>query len=281
MSCFPIKDSLLKVGLPFSLSVILYGFVLLPVESRADQQPATPPAPTIKAFQPGESLTYEATWSNAMRMGTAVMEVKAEQTSDGRAVLRLMSTSRTQGAVGSLYPLGDIVQSVFDPEIMQPLSFNLHETQGKRQRRRNIEFDHEHKTAVVRKDEDPVKTYPIPDQIQDNLSSIYYLRTREDFTVGKTIKFETFDGEQSVLIEVQVLAREKVKTPAGEFDTIKVKAYKGFLMSEGEITIWLTDDVRKIPVLIKGKIKIGSIVFNLKELKTGGSPEPKQQESKN
>ena len=63
-----------------------------------------------------------------------------------------------------------------------------------------------------------------------------------------------------------------MKTPAGEFDTIKFKAFKGFLMSEGEITIWLTDDVRKIPVLIKGKIKIGSIVFNLTEFKPGGKP---------
>jgi hypothetical protein len=281
MSCFPRKDSLLKGRLLFSLFVVLYGFVLLPVESRGEQQPAAPPPLKITAFQPGEALTYEATWSNAMKMGTAVMEVKAERTSEGREVLRLMSTSRTEGTVGSLYPLGDIVQSVFDPEIMQPLSFNLHETQGKRQRRRIMEFDHEHNKVTVRKNEDPVKTFTIPDQVQDNLSSIYYLRTREDFTVGKTIKFETFDGEQSVLIEVQVLGREKVKTPAGEFDTIKVKAYKGFLMSEGEITIWLTDDARKIPVLIKGKIKIGSIVFNLKEFKTAGSPEPKQTESKN
>lgn len=281
MSYFPPKDSHLKGGLLFSLCVIFYGLLLIPVKSRGDQQPAAPPPPKIKAFQPGEALTYEATWSNAMKMGTAVMEVRAERTSDGREVLRLISTSRTEGFAGSLYPLGDVVQSVFDPEIMQPLSFNLHETQGKRQRRRIIEFDHEHNKVTVTKNEDPIKTFTIPDQVQDNLSSIYYLRTTEDLTVGKTIKFEVFDGEQSVLIEVQVLGREKVKTPAGEFDTIKVTAHKGFLMSEGEITIWLTDDVRKIPVLIKGKIKIGSIVFNLKGLKTGGSPEPKQTESKN
>jgi hypothetical protein len=267
--------------MPSALCIILFGFVILPVMSSGEPKTEAPPPPQIKAFQPGEMLTYEASWSKAMKMGTAVMEVKAEQTSDGREVLRLVSTSRTEGAAGSLYPLGDIVQSVFDPEIMQPLSFNLHETQGKRQRRRIMEFDHEHNKVTVKKNEDPVKTYTIPDEVQDNLSSIYYLRTREDFTVGNKIKFETFDGEQSVLIEVQVLGKEKVKTPAGEFDTIKVRAYKGFLMSEGEITIWLTDDVRKIPVLIKGKIKIGSIVFNLKALKTGGSPEPKQAESKN
>jgi hypothetical protein len=155
---------------------------------------------------------------------------------------------------------------------MQSLSFSVRETQGKKLRSRDVAFDHEHKTATVRKDEDPVKTFPIPDQVQDNLSSIYYLRTREDFTEGKTIKFETFDSDKSWPIEVQVMGREKVKTPAGEFDTIRIKAYKGFLMSEGEVNIWLTDDVRKVPVLIKSKVKVGSIMFTLTGLKTGGNP---------
>jgi uncharacterized protein DUF3108 len=272
MSCLYLRGSLLRTGIPSAICIILFGFVLPPVVSSEEQQPGAQPSPQIKAIQPGEALTYEATWSGTMKMGTAVMEVKSERLSDGREVLRLVSTSHTEGAVGKLYPLGDVVESVFDPATMQTLSFNLKETQGKKQRRRNMEFDHEHKTVAVRKNEDAPKTYPIPDQVQDNLSSIYFLRTRDDFTVGKSIKFETFDGEQSVLIEVQVLSREKVKTPAGEFDTIKVKAFKGFLMSEGEITMWLTDDVRKIPVLIKGKIKIGSIVFNLTDFKPRGNP---------
>jgi uncharacterized protein DUF3108 len=252
--------------------VIVFGLLFLPNAFSEEQRSAPQPSTQIKAFQPGESLTYTATWSDTAKLGTAVMEVKAERLSDGREVLRLSSTSHTEGAMGKLYPLGDVVQSVFDPETMQSLSFSVHETQGKKVRRRNMEFDHEHKTATVKKNDDPAKTFPIPDQVQDNLSSVYFLRTREDFTVGKPIKFETFDGEKSVLIEVQVLGREKVKTPAGEFDAIKVKAYKGFLMSEGEIFIWLTDDVRKIPVIIKSTLKIGSIMFMLKEVKAGGNP---------
>jgi hypothetical protein len=42
-------------------------------------------------------------------------------------------------------------------------------------------------------------------------------------------------------------------------------------MSEGEIFIWLTDDVRKIPVLIRSKLAVGSLVFTLRSMK---SPEP-------
>lgn len=259
-------------GISAVLSFFLFGLMILPRAFSAEQQSAASPQTQIKAFQPGEILTYVATWSDSVKIGTAVMEVKAERLSDGREVYRLSSTSHTEGMMGKLYPLGENVQSVFDPVTMQSLSFSVRETQGKKLRSRDLEFDHEHKTVTVKKDEDPVKTFPIPDQVQDNLSSIYYLRTREDFTVGKMIKFETFDSDKSWPIEVQVMGREKVKTPAGEFDTIMVKAYKGFLMSEGEVNIWLTDDARKIPVLIKSKVKVGSVMFTLKELKTGGNP---------
>ena len=36
-------------------------------------------------------------------------------------------------------------------------------------------------------------------------------------------------------------------------------------MKKGEIHIWLTDDEKKIPVMIKSKVKIGSIVIKLAE----------------
>jgi hypothetical protein len=272
MSYFSRRDFLTTAVLSAAGCVLIFGLLLPPGAFGAEQQPPPPPLTPIKAFLPGESLTYVVTWSGTVKIGTAVMEVKAERLSDGREVLRFVSTSRTEGLVGSLYPLGDTIQSVFDPAIMQSLSFSLRQKQGKKLRSRDLEFDHVHRTVAFRKNEEPLKTVTIPDPVQDNLSSIYYLRTREDFTADKPIIFETFDSGKSLTVEVHVLGREKVKTPAGEFDTIKVKAYKGLLMSDGEIFIWLTDDVRKIPVLIKSTVKIGSIMFTLTKLKPGGNP---------
>jgi hypothetical protein len=103
--------------------------------------------------------------------------------------------------------------------------------------------------------------------VQDTLSALYYLRTREDFIADKPITMEVFYSDKSWPVEVRTVGREKVITPAGEFDTIKVRAYKGLFMSEGDIFIWLTDDSRKIPVLIKSTVKIGSLVFTLKDMK--------------
>jgi hypothetical protein len=40
-------------------------------------------------------------------------------------------------------------------------------------------------------------------------------------------------------------------------------------MNKGEIFIWLTDDNRKVPVLMKSTISIGSIVSTLTKIRPG------------
>jgi hypothetical protein len=117
-----------------------------------------------------------------------------------------------------------------------------------------------------------VETHSVPERVQDALSSLYYVRTRDDFVVGKPIIVDIHDSGKTWSVEIQTIGKEKVKTPAGEFDTIKVRTYpkyEGVFMHKGEIFIWLTDDARRMPVLMKSKITIGSVVAVLQEFQEG------------
>ncbi len=221
----------------------------------------------ITAFQPGESLNYDISWSNMMRAGTAVMEVRSETLTDGRNVLQFLLTSQSEGALDRLYKLGDSIQSVFDPEKLRSLSYSSQAKHGKKTRRLQLLFDYEQKQATVRLNDDPPAIVPIPDQVQDPLTMLYYVRTRQDFSKDRPIFFKAFESDKVSDIEVQMLGREDVKTPAGAFHTIKVRVFRGFFTGEGEVFIWLTDDARKIPVLIKSKVSIGSLVFTLTGMK--------------
>ncbi len=260
------------LGHPAVLYFVALGLMLVPLASGAEEQKDSPPPPRIQAFTPGETLTYEVSWSNIVTAGTAVMEVKEERLPNGRVALRFIATSRSVGIVDTVYPVNDKVQSLFDPRIMQSLSFNLNESHGKKKRVRTLSFDHAGRTVVSTLNNDPPQTLPIPDRVQDALSSLFYLRTLEDFTIGKVHTIEVHDSGKTWSVEVRTLAREKVKTPAGSFDTIKVKTfprYEGVFMNKGEIYIWLTDDCRKIPVLMKSTISIGSIMTTLTDMKLG------------
>jgi len=260
------------MGRPVALCSLALGLLLLPGEFRAEEQTAAPLRPRIEALRPGEILTYDVSWSDIVSAGIAVMEIREGTLPDGDKVLKLIVTTRTVGIVRKFYKVNDRLESVFDPDIMQSLTFSLDQSHGKRKKKRELVFDHEKNTVVSRLNNDPPETFTIPDEIQDALSSLYYLRTRSDFIVGKPIIVQVHDSGKNWAVEIQTLGKEKVTTPAGKFDTIKVRTYpkyEGVFMSKGEIFIWLTDDSRKVPVLMKSTISIGSIVSTLIKMEPG------------
>ncbi len=223
------------------------------------------------AFRPGEKLTYSISWSNVVQAGIAVMEVKAGKTPDNRPAYELVSQTDSVGMVDKVYRVRDTVHSIIDAEDLSSFTFSLRESHGKRKRVRDMFFDHE-KGTVKTTVNGVSETYPIPERVQDALSSLYYVRTRQDLTAGKPIMVDVHDSGKTWAVEIHPLGKERITSPAGEFDTIIIKTYpkyEGVFMNKGEIIIWLTDDARRIPVLMKSKISIGSIVATLTEIQGG------------
>lgn len=236
--------------------------------SELSSRPVSPPR---RPFHPGEKLTYNISWSKVFTAGTAVMEVMKEQDAADRTVFRFVSTARTTGMVDKAYPVRDRVQSVVDGVTLESISYDLDQRHGSKKKQRQLTFDNiNHKVKAI---SDGVETTAdIPEHALDALSSLYYVRTTPEFIIGKPVIVGIYDSGKCWTVEVHVLGKERIKTPVGEFDTIKVKTYpkyEGVFMHKGEIFIWLTDDRRRIPVLMKSTITIGSIVAQLTEMHLG------------
>ena len=251
------------------LCALTLGLALVPVVFTAENQPIASRTPHIDAFFPGETLTYDISWSRMISAGTATMEVKEEKLPDGRDGLKFVVTGRSVGLLDKVYPVNDSVESIFDPQTRESFSYRLRENYGGKKRRRELAFDHARNIVVSKLNDDPAETLAVPDHVQDGLSMLYYLRTREDFVVGKIFTIEVHDSSKNWSIEIHTLGRERLKTPMGEFATVKVKTYpkyQGAFMNKGEVFIWLTDDNRRVPVLMKSKLAFGSFVFTLTEM---------------
>ena len=262
--------SLIRAGAVGVCAVALTALVYLTFSSTGDAASliASPSSP----FHPGEKLTYRLSWSNILSAGTAVLEVRAEPSKDGRELLRFVSTARSIGMVDTFYPVRDTIQSVYDLGARESLAYTMDQSHGKRKKQREYLFDQvAHKVAFT--ENGFQVALDIPPHAQDALSSLYYVRMADDLVPGRTVTVQVFDGGKNWSVDVQVLAREKVKTPLGEFNTIKLKTYpkyEGVFMHKGEIFIWVTDDAHRIPVIMQSTITIGSIMANLTEMKLGG-----------
>jgi hypothetical protein len=66
-----------------------------------------------------------------------------------------------------------------------------------------------------------------------------------------------------------------VTVPAGTFDCLVVEPVlqtSSIFEHKGKLTIWLTDDSLKMPVLMRSKVVVGAFEAVLKEYTTSGEP---------
>jgi len=73
------------------------------------------------------------------------------------------------------------------------------------------------------------------------------------------------------MARVEAQAKETLKTPAGEFSTIRYEAFlfNGVLYGrKGRLYVWLSDDERRIPVQVRVQLPfyVGTITLQLEKI---------------
>ncbi|MFN3396765.1 MAG: DUF3108 domain-containing protein [Thermodesulfovibrionales bacterium] len=221
------------------------------------------------SFNIPERLIYDLTWTG-IKAGEATLEIK----NDGDHLL-IVSTARSAKWVSVFYKVDDRVESRLlkgnhNSLLGHSVNYRLKIREGKHRKNKEVVFDATNSKALyIDYLGNERKEIDVPFPIFDPLSSFYYLRDI-NLEVGRPVYVTIFDSKKVWNVEVQVLRREKIHVPAGEFDTIVIKPLlksEGIFYRKGDILIWLTDDEKRIPVKLQTKVKIGSINANL----SGGS----------
>ena len=231
-------------------------------------------AQSVTAFEPGERLEYVLKWAG-IAAGDSVMEIVEGDIVDGVPLYRVISAATSRSLVDVFYK----VRNRYETHIhsMDGFSrkylFNMREG-GKRGIRALI-FDQDRHivTRIVRKnDQTQSKVYEIPAGTHDNLSALYALRN-ESLQVGDSVTYRVFESRKNWELIIDVIAAEETKVKAGTFRTVVVYPklkFEGIFRRKGELHVYMTDDKWHIPVLMKSKVKIGSIDAELVRFKLGG-----------
>ncbi|MFQ5543068.1 MAG: DUF3108 domain-containing protein [Nitrospiria bacterium] len=218
-------------------------------------------------FRPGERLVYDVNYFN-VPAGTAVMEVVEKGTMKGRDVFHILSTVRSNKMTSLFYRVRDRIETFIDAEGLYSHFIRIKQRQGGKKREKIIDFDQvQHRAVQIKKNKRT--TYTVPPRVHDSLSSLYYFRAQPSLESGKSVFIDVHESRKNWVLEIQVLGREEVTTALGTFKAIKAKAlvhYEGLFMDKGDVTLWLTDDAQRIPVLIRTKIRIGSINIELRSM---------------
>lgn len=273
--------------LGFAIVIVI---ALLGSPSQAEDPGKETPGPMVV----GERLSYHVHYMG-LPAGKAVIEVQATVEWGSRKAYRVSARARSSRLFSVFYRVDDVVESLIDTETLLPLRFEKHLREGEDYVNDEVTlFDHERRlarnwtltgTAGGRGagsfpvpsswDEEGGRDIDIPEGVQDALSSFYYLR-RQRLVPGKSFKVPVNADEKNYYVEVQVLRRERLGMRGRAVATILMRPVLkqvklgGILKEKGDVLVWLTDDERRVPVRIQGKVLLGSITLSLSKVEGSG-----------
>lgn len=252
----PIVISSLTVSSPYDL-----------IRGTAPYNPDYTPVPWYP-----EELEYEVKWGILM-MGYADLQVTELVDFNGQPAYHVVSHARTTAFADKFYKVRDLNESWIHVGDLRSLGYQKKLREGKFFRDEWVVYDYDRKTFVskrINRDASfSYKTGSIPGEVQDILSAMYFIRPRE-LKVGDEITLDVNTKSNWPLV-IKVLRRKTVKVPAGRFRTVEVEPFlrkEGIFIQKGKrLRVYLTNDKRHIPVLMKVEIIFGHISAYLTKIK--------------
>jgi len=222
-------------------------------------------------FQPGEEVHYDAyynwgfVWINAGRVTFAVKEDQW----NNRPVWQFQAHGNTRKAYDVFFKVRDSFEVWVDPHSLKPLEFHRRTYEGSYRAHFHYLFDDEDRevNASISKREQPYRdtVFTWPRCTYDILSMVYQARNIDFSKYQRDEKIPInmiVDGEVYNLY-IRYLGRETIKDPSGrEFRCLKFSPLlvEGTIFEKGEdMTVWVTDDQSRIPIIVEAKILVGSV----------------------
>lgn len=223
------------------------------------------------SFKNGEYLKYKIQYG-LLNAGFASVELeKNDQNND--SLFHAIGLGWTTGMVGFLFPVEDRYESYFTSKDLKPNHFIRKVSEGGYTQDKEVFFDFNSNQATeINHKKGTEKSFFIQNNVQDMISSFYYMRDIDFENLGQNDSISVnmvFDGKMNPM-KLIVLGRETIKSKFGKIKTIKVRplVLKGRVFKDEEnVTLWVSDDLNKIPIKIKASLLVGAAKAELVEYK--------------
>ncbi|MFN0118494.1 MAG: DUF3108 domain-containing protein [Elusimicrobiota bacterium] len=223
------------------------------------------------AFCEGEKLIFTIKYE-FVGAGQATMEVNNGDLLNGRPTYQFVSTAKSNGFIDKFFRVRDFNASRVDQQTMYTLSFHQNLQEGHYKVIRDTHYDYANKTYYYKrqyKGKKSEKSGPVEKGVHDILSAFFVARTLP-LKLGEEYKISVFSDGDMYDLNIQVQPKlQNIKVPAGKFECVRIDPFiigDGiFKAKEGRMSIWLTNDERKMPVLIRSRVLVGAFDAELSE----------------
>ena len=256
-----------------SIGVFLFIGVILCLGALVNgdmQKQASEPMPGL-----GKTFFY-----TAKKFGVPVLrasiKIDHESLEQGRPIYHIQAEVNSLGYAGFLFRMNNRFTSTVEAETCSPICYVKEINQEgllieKKNYLQVLTFDHHNKKMVIERTGMKEKQeIPLHPGTYDPLSMFARCYLKEELRPGEDIRMAIYDG---VRLRQMVFhsKKEKMKRKGyGEVEVVCLESATPFTTfgdKEGIIRIWYTADGKKIPISLELVLSIGSIKFELEEVK--------------
>lgn len=213
-------------------------------------------------FGPGERIRWTVSYMK-VQAGQAWVEVDE---APGGAML-IVGGARNATWYGRFYTIDDEVRSLWNPSGPGSSSYTTRFREGgfHQDQRMVIRPDGIQVERSQRFDEgwrSWVDSYPGPGVAVEDPTTAFFRVRLLPLVSGESYRFPVFSGRETWELRVEVQPRTRLETTLGELAVIPVRVFtlhQGDLEQKGRITLYLSDDSRRIPVRAIMHTNVGPI----------------------
>lgn len=208
-------------------------------------------------FAVGETLEYDVSWLG-ITAGNVTLTVTSLDTVSGQEAYRVKLTAETSKGFSNFFKVRDEMISLFTTDEFHSLLYRKKIREGKYRADAEIIYNQAEGFGVYKG-----KRFEIPKGVRDPICSLYYIRTVDFPKTSEFIMHATADNKTYPII-VKMTGPEKLTIGATKVEAIKVEPLPSlesrlFQKNRSELTIWFSNDERRIPLQILAKVKVGAI----------------------
>ncbi|MDD5657291.1 MAG: DUF3108 domain-containing protein [Elusimicrobia bacterium] len=218
-----------------------------------------------------EQLTYDVSWG-LVSVGRATLGVRELVDFNGVPAYHVVSEARSNAFCDAFHKVRDLNESWIDARDLASLGYYKKLREGNFFRDEWVLYSRSSGTFLSKKiNRDGSYEWSggtVPAGVHDVLSSLYFVRSRP-LEPGMEVVVDV-NTKRTWPLVIKVLGRDTVKTKAGKFDCLVVEPFMredGIFIQKGrKLQIWLTNDKRRIPVLMRVEVFFGHISARLTKM---------------
>jgi hypothetical protein len=227
------------------------------------------PSLSITPFKVGEVLSYDISWSTYLTAGSATLSVNEHKPSGSPALYDLVAEGRPVSLLDKLYHIYYKAESLLAKDTLQPSMSTVFSDERGRAKLRTTTFIGPTAVDFQPKVDAPAERKKTPPLAKDPLSAIYVMRSLP-LDADKVFTMPIVDGRDVYNAAWRVGAPEQVKTPAGTFPAWRITptltTLEGKPMANYRITVWLSNDARRLPLKLEAGLAVGNFVLTLNKI---------------